>query len=325
MENTFVVEELPTPKGLDTVPQEGRRNFIKNFLDNYVYYYNDLYFEEEYSPLLDYVHSWGDEFENNRCVYRFLIDYFDEKISKIEAIKSKYEKSTEMLKTLDAYDIDRSKYFYLCMILKYDIDDYDNCNIRQSSYLEIIEEFLDKLDEMNPDKKLWGEGKVDHKAELSLKVDGVRGTFKTRNSLVINLVNYGVRQLYYKLKERKKECDKKNNDSIEGDWRFRIGDTIIDDSHEFRNDRNSISPTDKAYLFNLYLKWFLKEKKCKKGTGADISKNFLISRSYYVFEINENLDKDKFYNHDGNGDRAFKDLIKKCIDPRKKFEKNRIF
>ena len=72
-------------------------------------------------------------------------------------------------------------------------------------------------------------------------------------------------------------------------------------------------PYIKAYLFYHFLKWFLKDKKLGKRT-LDKSKELLISRSYYVFEISENLEKDTYYTyHKGN---PLRDLIKNCNDPR---------
>ena len=46
----------------------------------------------------------------------------------------------------DPYNIDKSKYFYLCLMLKYYIDvNYTNTYTITPTHIEVIKKFIDKL------------------------------------------------------------------------------------------------------------------------------------------------------------------------------------
>ena len=305
----FTAEQLPAPEGFENVTPEERNDFLYDFLHDF---YWEHFYLQEYSPLLDYVSRWAEEFHPNYddetggkmpsvVPFRFFLSYFRKEIPQIKEIKTRYERSKEMLETLDAYNIDKSKYFYLCLMLKYYIDvNYTNTYTITPTHIEVIKKFIDKLDEMNPDKVLWQRGHAEHGAELTLKVDGIKDTFKTNDKVFINVINYCISKFYYDHKE----------------------DEFLH-SHNIKFDKiKNITKTEKAYLFYHYLKWFLKDKKLGKRT-LDKSKELLISRSYYVFEISENLEKDTYYTyHKGN---PLRDLIKNCNDPRKRLFRNGLF
>lgn len=300
------VEPLPTPEGLDNVASDERDKFIREFFFDYYYKY---YVLDEYSPLFDYVNRWANEFcpsydpdagqMPSETPFHFARRYFCGEISNEDVIKTKYENSEELLDTLDAYNIDKSKYFYLCLMLKDYIDGFDDATKKQPSHIEVIKAFIDKLDEMIPDENLWHMGEAKHGAELTLKVDGVKGVFRTTNKVLINTINFCISEFYHKYKD---------------------GNTNLHFAPINFKEKKSISNTEKAYLFYIYLKWFLEDKKLVKRT-LDTSKDLLISRSYYVFEISDNLDKDKYYTYH-KGNNPLRDLIKKCDDPRKKVYNN---
>lgn len=304
----FTVEQLPAPEGFENVTPEEQYSFIRMFF--FDYYYDYYFLSDEYSPLFDYVDKWANKFcpsydpEEEQIMpseipFIFVRRYLCGMIPNVEEIKTEYENSEELLNTLDAYDIDKSKYFYLCLMLKDYIDGFNDALKIQLSHIDVIKEFIDKLDEMIPDKNLWSLGKAEHGAELTLKVDGVKGVFKTTNKVLINTINFCISEFYHKYKDKNTELNYAPFDF---------------------NDRKSISKTEKAFLFCKYLDWFLEDKKYV-GRALDRSKWLLKSRSYYVFEISENLDKDKYYTY-YNGINTLRDLIKKCKDPSKKVHNN---
>lgn len=310
MEN-FEIKELP-------YATEDANNFYRNSID----------IEE---PLLEYVEAWAEEFcpsfEDgyttdpetgeekmdwfripSRLPAQFVARLLRKEIMTAERCKERYEEAKELHKTLDAYDIEKSRFYYLCLMLKDYINGYDNAHEQLPTHSQVLKELIDKLDKMEPDEKMWEHGSAKHTAEITLKVEGEKGVFRTNDTAVLNIINYCLTRFYYK------HC------AIEG--------SIFNSASLFGGRTLGISNTEKAFLFNKYLKWFLKGKKYKKASGADRGADLLISRSLYIFELlgkTDEIDRDNYYEStrmDNKGERTYnkylRDLIKKTKDPSQK-------
>lgn len=283
---------------------------------------NHIYWNsfESPQPLLEYVEAWAEEFcpsydGNNftdpetgeekvewyrvpsRAPGRFVSRLLRSEIKNIERCKQRYtEEAKELLAMLDAFGIDKDKYWYLCLIIKDYIEGFANGTKPLPSHSKVLKELIDKLDEMEPNEKNWKLGFAKHNAELTIKVEGNKGSFTTDDTTVLNIVNYALTNFYYD---------------------YCVDDNSIFHVSKFSHEKAKFSLTDKAFLFNKYMNWFLKDKKYKRSMTDSRSKDLLISRTLYVFDIIGGI-KERLYDIDGMGNRALRDMIKNWADPSNK-------
>ena len=203
--------------------------------------------------------------------------------------KQKYLDSEEVQDTLRAFHLDAEKFWYLCLFIKDVVEGYAD-GIDTVSPREEISQLVALLNKVKSDFKRDGTYSLKSNAMLSLKVD--KETVKIENPLTLGII----KAILYKF--------------------LQTDNKLLDDS-SFNMTKIHKAPIYKIALFNMLLKWFLKDKVADKAiyasNGNKISKDksLLISRMIFILGI---VDDEYFvdeYKEDGSKLDYLKNYIKK--------------
>ena len=186
--------------------------------------------------------------------YRFACDCLDGKID-TQSIRMDLYESPDIQDTLRAFGLDSSKFWYLCLFIKWRVDcECKTAFVFPKSGMEQLESLADELKKLSPEKS----------ANLQFKIDGSK-TINVDNGFALAalcdaLINY--------LPEIANEkCLSPNSYGL---------DEI---------EKVDLSVRTKIYLFHEYLSPFVKQLEAIKGIYASKDKSLLISRMIYIFSV----------------------------------------
>ena len=203
--------------------------------------------------------------------------------------KQKYLDSEEVQDTLRAFHLDAEKFWYLCLFIKDVVEGYAD-GIDAVSPREEISQLVALLNKVKSDFKRDGTYSLKSNAMLSLKVD--KETVKIENPLTLGII----KATLYKF--------------------LQTDNKLLDDS-SFNMTKIHKAPIYKIALFNMLLKWFLKDKVADKAiyasNGNKISKDksLLISRMIFILGISDDESFFDEYKEDGSKKDYLKNYIKK--------------
>ena len=233
------------------------------------------YYESE--PLFDYVTRVSDmmgeivtdinpdgshESTPHLLPFSFASAYHENKIDLKGVNLEVYEKS-EIQDTLKAFGLDSSKFWYLCLFIKWKVDwEFNSAMTFPKEPLEKLKDLQAEFEKLDF-TKVRGKYVSSKTAELTFKVKGSKAyTIDDKETLAIlnNIING------YLLTTPTK------------------GYLL----HE--SERVELSIATKMYLFNKYLTWFIAPLKADSKIHACKDKSLLISRMLYILGV---------YDHDG--------------------------
>ena len=233
------------------------------------------YYESE--PLFDYVTRVSDmmgeivtdinpdgshESTPHLLPFSFASAYHENKIDLKGVNLEVYEKS-EIQDTLKAFGLDSSKFWYLCLFIKWKVDwEFNSAMTFPKEPLEKLKDLQAEFEKLDF-TKVRGKYVSSKTAELTFKVKGSKAyTIDDKETLAIlnNIING------YLLTTPTKGY-------------------LLHDSQKV-----DLSIATKMYLFNKYLTWFIAPLKADSKIHACKDKSLLMSRMLYILGV---------YDHDG--------------------------
>ena len=199
-----------------------------------------------------------------------------------------YEKP-EIQDTLKAFGLDSSKFWYLCLFIKWKVDcECDSARVFPKEPLEKLKDLQAEFEKLDF-TKYRGKYVSSKTAQLTFKVKGSKAyTIDDKETLAIlnNIIND------YLLATPAKGY-------------------LLNDSEKIE-----LSIITKMYLFNKYLSWFLSPLTANKAINASYDKSLLVSRMIYTLGIFKNESMWQEYNESGNKKNQLKGYLSKYKHPR---------
>lgn len=199
-----------------------------------------------------------------------------------------YEKP-EIQDTLKAFGLDSSKFWYLCLFIKWKVDcECDSARVFPKEPLEKLKDLQAEFEKLDF-TKVRGKYVSSKTAELTFKVKGSKAyTIDDKDTLAIlnSIINA------YLLVTPTKGY-------------------LLHDS-----EKVELSIITKMYLFNKYLSWFLSPLTANKAINASYDKSLLVSRMIYTLGMFKNESMWQEYNESGNKKNQLKGYLSKYKHPR---------
>lgn len=259
------------------------------------------YYESE--PLFDYVTRVSDmmgeivtdinpdgsyESTPHLLPFRFASDYLNGKID-TQSIRMDLYESPDIQDTLRAFGLDSSKFWYLCLFIKWKVDwEVESARVFPKEPLEKLKDLQAEFEKIDF-TKVRGKYVTSKTAELTFKVKGSKAyTIDDKDTLAIlnSIINA------YLLVTPTKGY-------------------LLHDS-----EKVELSIITKMYLFNKYLSWFLSPLTANKAINASYDKSLLVSRMIYTLGIFKNESLWQEYNESGNKKNQLKGYLSKYKHPR---------
>jgi hypothetical protein len=220
--------------------------------------------------------------------FRFASDYLDGKID-TQSIRMDLYESPDIQDTLRAFGLDSSKFWYLCLFIKWKVDlEVESARVFPKEPLEKLKDLQAEFEKLDF-TKIRGKYVTSKRAELTFKVKGSKAyTIDDKDTLAIlnNIIND------YLLAAPTKGY-------------------LLNDS-----EKVELSIIAKMYLFNKYLSWFLSPLIANKAINASYDKSLLVSRMIYTLGIFKNESMWQEYNESGNKKNQLKGYLSKYKHPR---------
>ena len=220
--------------------------------------------------------------------FRFASDYLNGKIDTQSIYMDLYE-SPDIQDTLRAFGLDSSKFWYLCLFVKWKVDwEIESARVFPKEPLEKLKNLQAEFEKLDF-TKIHGKYVTSKTAELTFKVKGNKAyTIDDKDTLAIlnNIIND------YLLATPTKGY-------------------LLNDS-----EKVELSIIAKMYLFNKYLSWFLSPLIANKAINASYDKSLLVSRMIYTLGIFKNESMWQEYNESGNKKNQLKGYLSKYKHPR---------
>ena len=214
---------------------------------------------------------------------------FNEGTFDVEGINQTYYEKPEIQDTLKAFGLDSSKFWYLCLFIKWKVDcECDSARVFPKEPLEKLKDLQAEFEKLDF-TKYHGKYVSSKTAQLTFKVKGSKAyTIDDKETLAIlnNIIND------YLLATPAKGY-------------------LLNDSEKIE-----LSIITKMYLFNKYLSWFLSPLTANKAINASYDKSLLVSRMIYTLGIFKNESMWQEYNESGNKKNQLKGYLSKYKHPR---------
>lgn len=214
---------------------------------------------------------------------------FNEGTFDVEGINQTYYEKPEIQDTLKAFGLDSSKFWYLCLFIKWKVDcECDSARVFPKEPLEKLKDLQAEFEKLDF-TKYRGKYVSSKTAQLTFKVKGSKAyTIDDKETLAIlnNIIND------YLLATPAKGY-------------------LLNDSEKIE-----LSIITKMYLFNKYLSWFLSPLTANKAINASYDKSLLVSRMIYTLGIFKNESMWQEYNESGNKKNQLKGYLSKYKHPR---------
>jgi hypothetical protein len=220
--------------------------------------------------------------------FRFASNYLDGKID-TQSIRMDLYESPDIQDTLRAFGLDSSKFWYLCLFIKWKVDwEVKSARVFPKEPLEKLKDLQAEFEKLNF-TKVRGKYVTSKTAELTFKVKGSKAyTINDKDTLAIlnNIIND------YLLATPTKGY-------------------LLHDS-----EKVELSIITKMYLFNKYLSWFLSPLTANKAINASYDKSLLTSRMIYILGILRRDSMWQEHNESGNKKNQLKGYLSKYKHPR---------
>jgi hypothetical protein len=214
---------------------------------------------------------------------------FHERTFDMEDINQTDYEKPEIQDTLKAFGLDSSKFWYLCLFIKWKVDwEVESARVFPKEPLEKLKDLQAEFEKIDF-SKVRGKYVSSKSAELTFKVKGSKAyTIDDKDTLAIlnNIIND------YLLATPTKGY-------------------LLHDS-----EKVELSIITKMYLFNKYLSWFLSPLTANKAINASYDKSLLTSRMIYTLGIFKNESLWQEYNESGNKKNQLKGYLSKYKHPR---------
>lgn len=220
--------------------------------------------------------------------FRFASDYLNGKID-TQSIRMDLYESSDIQDTLRAFGLDSSKFWYLCLFIKWKVDwEVESARVFPKEPLEKLKDLQAEFEKIDF-TKVRGKYVTSKTAELTFKVKGSKAyTIDDKDTLAIlnSIINA------YLLVTPTKGY-------------------LLHDS-----EKVELSIITKMYLFNKYLSWFLSPLTANKAINASYDKSLLVSRMIYTLGMFKNESMWQEYNESGNKKNQLKGYLSKYKHPR---------
>lgn len=214
---------------------------------------------------------------------------FHERTFDMEDINQTVYEKPEIQDTLKAFGLDSSKFWYLCLFIKWKVDwEFESARVFPKEPLEKLKDLQAEFEKIDF-TKVRGKYVTSKKAELTFKVKGSKAyTIDDKDTLAIlnSIINA------YLLVTPTKGY-------------------LLHDS-----EKVELSIITKMYLFNKYLSWFLSPLTANKAINASYDKSLLVSRMIYTLGMFKNESMWQEYNESGNKKNQLKGYLSKYKHPR---------
>ena len=258
------------------------------------------YYESE--PLFDYVCQVSDmmgetvteinpdgSYESTPHLqpFRFASDYLNGKID-TQSIRMDLYESPDIQDTLRAFGLDSSKFWYLCLFIKWRVDyECKTAFLFPTSTKEKLQSLISEFEKLSPE---FQGGKFVSKvpATLTFKVNGGK-TITIDDANTLTFIGAAIESF----------LEQQDTD-----------DLITSNSYGISElEKVDLSVRTKIYLFNEYLSPFVKPLEAIKGIYASKDKSLLISRMIYVFRVSEDKKLYTDLNEKGNKQNQLKGYL----------------
>lgn len=258
------------------------------------------YYESE--PLFDYVCQVSDmmgeivteinpdgsyESTPHLLPFRFASDYLNGKID-TQSIRMDLYESPDIQDTLRAFGLDSSKFWYLCLFIKWRVDyECKTAFVFPTSTKEKLHNLISEFEKLSTE---FQGGKFVSKvpATLTFKVNGGK-TITIDDANTLTFIGAAIESF----------LEQQDTD-----------DLITSNSYGISElEKVDLSVRTKIYLFNEYLSPFVKPLEAIKGIYASKDKSLLISRMIYVFRVSEDKKLYTDLNEKGNKQNQLKGYL----------------
>ena len=256
------------------------------------------YYDE---PLLEYAlqtsnHFWKYYRRKRRCfdgsqvIKDFCVRYNENKIKGLSNIQKNYLESPEIEDTIKAYNLDVTKFWYLCIIAK----DYAEgqtlaASPQNPTHREEIKMLISQLDKLSPDKSYfekitrcepwsYANKPAFTKNIIQTELEG-KLTIKIGNDKQFTIADG---QTLVIIREVLTDFFK---------HRARSNNSYLDSAPPFPFNAKQLGIQYRVALFYKYMMWFLNQHKPSPNSIVSTDKRLLISRLIYVL----NIDNDPKY------------------------------
>ena len=214
---------------------------------------------------------------------------FHERTFDMEDINQAVYEKPEIQDTLKAFGLDSSKFWYLCLFIKWKVDwECESARVFPKEPLEKLKDLQAEFEKLDF-TKYRGKYVSSKTAKLTFKVKGSKAyTIDDKETLAIlnNIIND------YLLTTPTKGY-------------------LLHDS-----EKVELSIITKMYLFNKYLSWFLSPLTANKAINASYDKSLLTSRMIYILGILRRDSMWQEHNESGNKKNQLKGYLSKYKHPR---------
>ena len=258
------------------------------------------YYESE--PLFDYVCQVSDmmgeivtdinpdgsyESTPHLLPFRFASDYLNGKID-TQSIRMDLYESPDIQDTLRAFGLDSSKFWYLCLFIKWRVEyECKTAFLFPTSTKEKLQSLISEFEKLSPE---FQGGKFVSKvpATLTFKVNGGK-TITIDDANTLTFIGAAIESF----------LEQQDTD-----------DLITSNSYGISElEKVDLSVRTMIYLFNEYLSPFVKPLEAIKGIYASKDKSLLISRMIYVFRVSEDKKLYTDLNEKGNKQNQLKGYL----------------
>ena len=219
--------------------------------------------------------------------FRFASDYLNGKID-TQSIRMDLYESPDIQDTLRAFGLDSSKFWYLCLFIKWRVDyECKTAFVFPTSTKEKLHNLISEFEKLSPE---FQGGKFVSKvpATLTFKVNGGK-TITIDDANTLTFIGAAIESF----------LEQQDTD-----------DLITSNSYGISElEKVDLSVRTNIYLFNEYLSPFVKPLEAIKGIYASKDKSLLISRMIYVFRVSEDKKLYTDLNEKGNKQNQLKGYL----------------
>ena len=219
--------------------------------------------------------------------FRFASDYLNGKID-TQSIRMALYESPDIQDTLRAFGLDSSKFWYLCLFIKWRVDyECKTAFVFPTSTKEKLHNLISEFEKLSPE---FQGGKFVSKvpATLTFKVNGGK-TITIDDANTLTFIGAAIESF----------LEQQDTDDLITSNSYGISDL----------EKVDLSVRTKIYLFNEYLSPFVKPLEAIKGIYASKDKSLLISRMIYVFRVSEDKKLYTDLNEKGNKQNQLKGYL----------------
>ena len=220
--------------------------------------------------------------------FRFASDYLNGKIDTQSSIRMDLYESPDIQDTLRAFGLDSSKFWYLCLFIKWRVDyECKTAFVFPTSTKEKLHNLISEFEKLSPE---FQGGKFVSKvpATLTFKVNGGK-TITIDDANTLTFIGAAIESF----------LEQQDTD-----------DLITSNSYGISElEKVDLSIRTKIYLFNEYLSPFVKPLEAIKGIYASKDKSLLISRMIYAFRVSEDKKLYTDLNEKGNKQNQLKGYL----------------